>query len=294
MARTAMTRFNLFLRILYFTSLSVYAYFLLQGLPFYLIPRPERIHHDAYRLWRSAGDIGHAFGIIGGLMMTIMLLYSVRKRFHLFHGLGPVNYWLKIHIYFGIIGPLLVILHTTFKVQGLVAVCFWSMLAVALSGVLGRYLYLQIPRTLLGNELNLKQAQNLEDEFRAKLDTDYGLRPSSVTEIYNVIDPGLSMRAGSLSALFRILLQDLLRPFKLRRLEKLVTKEASIVKEQRRDVIKLVKRQALLHRRILLWNHTHSLFHYWHVIHQPFAYIMYLTLLVHVGVSVWLGYTWIF
>ncbi len=294
MARTAIVRFNRFLKVLYLISLSVYMYFLLQGFPFYATPHSERMHHEAYRLWRPAGNISHGFGIIGGLMMTIMLLYSVRKRFHLFDRLGHVNYWLKTHIYFGIMGPLLVILHSTFKVQGLVAVCFWSMIAVALSGVLGRYLYLQIPRTLLGDELNLQQAQDLDKDFQGKLKTFYSLHPSSVSEIDRIVDPGLSGRTGSLAVLFRILLQDLQRPFRLKKLEHLVTQDASMVKEQRKDIIKHVKQQALLHRRILLWNHTHSLFHYWHVIHQPFAYIMYLTLLVHISVSVWLGYTWIF
>src|SRR3972149_5148655 len=69
---------------------------------------------------------------------------------------GPLGRWLDVHIFFGLVGPALVILHSAFKVQGLVALSFWSMIAVAASGVLGRYLYLQIPRNLQGDALDLK------------------------------------------------------------------------------------------------------------------------------------------
>jgi hypothetical protein len=51
-----------------------------------------------------------------------------------------------MHIFFGLVGPALVILHSAFKVQGLVALSFWSMIAVA-ARVFSAATYLQIPRT---------------------------------------------------------------------------------------------------------------------------------------------------
>ena len=36
------------------------------------------------------------------------------------------------------------------------------------------------------------------------------------------------------------------------------------------------------------------MFHYWHVIHKPFAYVMLVVVIIHVGVSIAFGYTWIF
>jgi hypothetical protein len=41
-------------------------------------------------------------------------------------------------------------------------------------------------------------------------------------------------------------------------------------------------------------ENIHKLFYYWHVFHKPFAIIMYLIMIVHIAISVWLGYTWIF
>ena len=50
--------------------------------------------------------------------------------------------------------------------------------------------------------------------------------------------------------------------------------------------------KALLHRRILLWDRLHELFHYWHVFHKPFAVVMYLFMIVHIAVAVMTGYGW--
>ena len=72
-------------------------------------------------------------GIAGAGMMTLMLLYSLRKRVRWFHRLGSLSRWLDVHIFLGIVGPCLVVLHSAFKVGGLVALSFWSMVAVVVS-----------------------------------------------------------------------------------------------------------------------------------------------------------------
>ncbi len=106
-------------------------------------------------------------GVIGSAMMLVMLLYSARKRLDSWQKWGSIASWLDIHIFFGIFGPLFVILHSTFKVNGLVAISFYSMIAVALSGILGRYLYLQIPRNIRGHELSIQdlEAFNARSDF---------------------------------------------------------------------------------------------------------------------------------
>ena len=67
-----------------------------------------------------------------------------------------------------------------------------------------------------------------------------------------------------------------------------------IPEDKIKEVVKLAKDKAVLRRRIAFWQAIHNLFHYWHVFHKPFALVMYIIMLVHAGVSVWLGYTWIF
>ena len=67
--------------------------------------------------------------------------------------------WLEVHIFCGIVGPVLVTFHTSFKFNGIVSVAYWSMVAVVLSGFVGRYLYVRIPRSLRGIELTQRGAR---------------------------------------------------------------------------------------------------------------------------------------
>ena len=136
-----------------------------RGASFYATPLGERAHHEGYWHWKAGGSIGLLLGMVGAGMMVVLLLYSVRKRVKALRRAGPIARWLDIHIYLGVVGPLLIILHTAFKVGGLVALSFWSMIAVALSGVVGRFLYLHIPRTRAGEELSLRELQHADAAF---------------------------------------------------------------------------------------------------------------------------------
>jgi len=67
-----------------------------------------------------------------------------------------------------------------------------------------------------------------------------------------------------------------------------------IPEEKQRQLASIVWKRLQIEQELILWNKIHLLFHYWHVFHKPFAIIMYLIMLIHVAIAVWLGYTWIF
>lgn len=146
-----MRSYRLFLFALYGISLAVVLRLALEGMPYYMTTLEERPRHELYWSLKPGGSLGRLYGMVGSGMMILMLLYSVRKRVRFLRSWGPLPVWLDLHIYLGVMGPLLIVLHSTFKVQGLVAISFWSMVAVALSGVLGRYLYMRILRSEAGD-----------------------------------------------------------------------------------------------------------------------------------------------
>jgi len=289
------TPFQILMFVLYLVSFAVIIYYLLNGLSYYLTPYSERFHQQAfYKNLRPAGFRGHGFGVIGSAMMILMLLYSVRKRTKLFRNLLPLPYWLRSHIYLGIMGPLLVILHTSFKVNGLVAVSFWSMIAVALSGVLGRYLYLQIPRNISGTEIDLNELENLNRELSTELRENFAVSELALERIEKLLSSEIQNNYSMIRVLFSMLFADLFRPLRFLRLKYQLKRRYKIPTQTLNDMMALARRKALLNRRILLWSSVHELFHYWHIIHKPFAFIMYIIMSVHVLVAVLLGYTWIF
>jgi hypothetical protein len=285
---------KIFFAILYIVGFIIIINLLYTGASFYLTPFKDRPHSEDYRALRPAGIEGHGYGIIGSALMILMMTYSLRKRIRIFRRWGILSRWLDIHIYFGIMGPLLVVLHTAFKVQGLVAVSFWSMVAVAVSGIFGRYLYLQIPRNIQGDELDIKDLEASNSEYTEQLKKEYNLSNEIIEKLEKREALKISDDTGTIKVLITVLANDALRPFRFRRYHDEYTDIKHIPKAERKKIIKITHRKSLLTRRVLLFNHMQRIFHYWHVVHKPFAIIMYCIMVVHIVVAVWTGYKWVF
>ncbi len=101
-----------------------------------------------------ASDLfGHALGIFGFIMMIMTeLLYSLRKRSRSARW-GRMSAWLQFHIFTGLVGPFMVLLHTSWKFNGLAGVTTLFTVVIVLSGFIGRYIYTRIPRTADGLEV---------------------------------------------------------------------------------------------------------------------------------------------
>ena len=102
---------------------------------------------------RSGSLVGHAMGVVGMvLMLATETLYSLRKRARRVH-VGRLRDWLSVHIFMGISGPYLVLLHTAWSFNGLAGVAMLLTVLVVISGFVGRYIYTLIPRSADGSEL---------------------------------------------------------------------------------------------------------------------------------------------
>ena len=53
--------------------------------------------------------VGYALGIIGGVLMLLLLLYPLRKHWRAIRNWGPIRYWFRIHMVFGVLGPTLIL-----------------------------------------------------------------------------------------------------------------------------------------------------------------------------------------
>ena len=287
-----MSRFILLL--LYLTALVVLLYYAWDGMDYYQTALLDRPHHLEHQNVKPGGIRGHGLGILGTGMMILLLTYSLRKRGRVFGQLGTITRWLDFHIFLGIMGPLFVILHTAFKLNGIVAISFWSMIAVALSGVLGRYLYLQIPRNIQGNELHIQDLEQANKEFTHDILSEYSVTELDISVAENKIAGTISQRKSGLGILVSMLFSDVFRFFRIMIIKRYLRKKGGLSRIQTKKLIETMKKKAILNRRIILWEKVHQLFHYWHVIHKPFAIVMYLIMIIHVALTVIFGYRWIF
>lgn len=233
------------------------------GYSYYRLPVEERYFHDMYQMLKPSGFWGHGFGVIGTSFILIGLFsYMARKRLKIFSRWGLLKHWLEFHIFMCVMGPVLVLYHTSFKFGGVVAICFWSMFLVVLSGVIGRFLYLRIPRTIEGRELSLQEVKELSNDLDAELKNKYELSESLI-----------------------------LLSFKNR---KRILQDKGLSKDEYKKVRTIIRSELFLTRRIKNLEKMQNLFKYWHVVHLPFALIMLITLVVHVAVVIVFGYKWIF
>ena len=283
---------KLFWAFLYVVSLALIVALLVNGYDYYTTPYAARPRHTDYATLRPAGTLGVIFGIAGAAMMSLMLLYSVRKRARFASRWGTLRQWLNLHIYLGIMGPLFIVLHTSFKIQGLVAVSFWSMVGVALSGFFGRYLYHQIPRGIQGTQLSMEELETQNEEIAQRLQTEFGLPAETVARI-DQMSVGTLSEDMSLYRLFLAMIRSDLETtltFRIRQAE--LARTLGLPEEHLHDLMELTRERLKLKRRILLLAQVRSVFHYWHVIHKPFAVVMYVIMVVHITVALWTGYAW--
>jgi len=257
------------------------------GGDYYLTPLAERPRHEDFRAFRPAGRVGHGLGILGSVMIVTLLVYSLRKRLRFMRRWGDLSIWLRYHIFLGVAGPVLITLHTTFKVDGLVAVSYWSMVAVALSGVFGRYLYQQIPRNMLGETLSSDQIETRNEEILVELAANHGVTDQGVGALEKLALKPLENRPAPVALLILPWINFTLA----RQLQSWMVGYSAKTGSRTRD---LARNWVLQARRLHLFHLIRDLFHYWHVFHKPFAFIMILIMIVHVAVAVALGYTWEF
>jgi len=289
------TQFKYFVRTLYAIGFTFVAIVALLALPYYLADVSQRPHSNMHVYFKPGGSWGHGLGIVGSAMVLMLFLYSARKRNKFGLRFGRINRWLDIHIFFGVMGPLLITLHTAMKFHGLVSISYFSMVAVVISGIFGRYVYMKIPRDNRGIALSLDDIQERYRNVGDTLGTDYQLSAGTQAHILSVM-PAVSTAAMSTFAmLMRTVVNDIKLPFQKMRLRHyLKRREAAVSPEVVNEIVALAKERYVLERRLVSLGFMRRILHLWHVFHKPFAYIMIIIMFVHIAVTVSFGYRWVF
>lgn len=282
------SRLRPFHLLLFISWILIAGYFLASGWSYYSLPLQDRPFNESYDTYKPGGSVGLDLGILGTLCMVIgVLTYSVRKRVHRFNRAGKLRDWLSFHIFLCTLGPFLVLLHTSFKVNGLVAISFVSMVVVVISGITGRYLYVHVPRTLNGQRRNLKALHQERIQLLDKMLNDAGISqealntlfpPDNIPEIKGV---GPAIKAS------------LLYQFDKRRGKKWILEQArnhNIPQDIEKTFVRMMRTQFRIESQIAMLTPFQKLFSRWIAIHVPLTIIMGIIVLLHIGVAFAFGY----
>jgi hypothetical protein len=264
------------------------------GFDYYTTSLEERFFNPSHDLLKPSGALGHGFGIIGTLMMIVgVSTYMIRKRYRKFFNFGYLKHWLEFHIFLCSVGPVLVLYHTSFKFGGIVSVSFWSMVLVVLSGVVGRFIYLQIPRTIEGQEISINDLNSIKEKLAIKVRSVMSEDSSTLLE-FERISSADRYKAFRLLTAVGFFIRDYFDIRKVMRLLKMRIKLLGIGKTEKDELIKAAKSEIIIARRIALLRTSQKLFHWWHIFHLPFAIAMFVIMIIHVAVTIIFGYKWIF
>jgi hypothetical protein len=238
--------------------------------------------------------LGYWLGIVGGSMMLLLLLYPSGKRSSLLRRLGMVKHWFRIHMIFGLVGPLLVLYHCNFSVDAInSAVALYSMVAVTISGLIGRYFYTRVHRGLYGKRANIEE---LREEISDAVDNSRGLAailPRFINELHAVsakltgdeftrsIGIGHSLSWNFKYYFVRVRLYLLINQ-ELR--AQAANSEALQINSRnlRKTANSYAAKQVGLMRQVAQLSFYERVFSLWHVFHMPLFLLLVASALVHV------------
>lgn len=225
--------------------------------------------------YTPASDAGYWMGVAGGSLMGALLLYPLRKRMRWTGVFGPLRHWFRFHMVAGIGGPLLVLYHSTFHVGSFnAAIALGSMLLVAASGIVGRFLYRRIHHGLYGRQATLKELQDALAEKLDALDKDLTTLPAIRNEIGRYLEESAGTGAAERGVLGRILTLGIRRRQTLRRIGRMIPEQ--------RDTRRVIGETLAAAQQAFQFNAFVKLFALWHVIHIPFLGMLVLTAIAHV------------
>ncbi|MBT8296690.1 MAG: hypothetical protein KJO52_00020 [Maribacter sp.] len=259
-------------------TIAVTLYLFYIGFTYYNTSLEERFYHPRHNWFKPSGIYGQGLGIIGTLMILFgVTIYIARKRYNFLAKHIRLKYLLEFHIFLCTLGPILVLFHTAFKFGGIVSVAFWSMVAVVLSGVAGRFIYNQIPKTIEGRQMTINELKEMKTDLAVVLHQKFKLESNTLEIISDLMsDENTTDNRKKLGYLKRVL------------------NRKDLPKSDRKSIVKMVKSEISLTRKIARLQTMQRLFKYWHVAHMPFALIMLVIVVIHIGVTLAFGYKWIF
>ena len=239
--------------------------------------------------------LGYWLGITGGSMMILLLLYSARKRVRWLRWMGGIPQWFQFHMVLGVAGPVLVLFHANFRLGATNSnVALVSMLLVAGSGVVGRYIYTRIHAHLDGRQDSLQDLQAAAARIRAQtseLEFLQGVFDAIESEERRLANPA---SGNVMPGTVRVLTGGWRAAWARRRLHRLIHQTVATARAQAPEPVAwqtqrivavacgYADRRLDASRRIAEYRLYARLFSLWHVLHLPLFFLLLLAGVAHV------------
>lgn len=284
----------------YLLAIALILGLLIYGWDYYILDAALRPFSPKHGILRPSSAIGIRLGFLGFGMFLAIFLYPLRKRWAWLGRQGSSRHWLDIHVLLGLSAPFVIALHSSFKFHGFAGIAFWIMVAVSLSGIIGRYLYAQIPRSLNTAELTLKELQETRERLARQMSEQRLLRTADLQALTNLPTAERVEHMFIVNALVYMMILDAVRVLKIARLRRHALSFGETIftlgglfktgHVELERAIGAAREEAAMAKRVLFLARSKQVFHLWHVVHKPFSYSFALLALIHIGVVFMMGF----
>jgi len=233
---------------------------------------------------RASQFFGHSLGILGFILMLMTeTLYTIRKRSHGARW-GRMADWLDFHIFTGIVGPFMVLLHSSWKFNGLAGLVTLLTVTIVASGFIGRYIYTAVPRTVDGVEV---EARLLEEQIAAadqELKGWLSAPDQSLRNLAHNFSTAPLGSAGQFSLIVGRGLLDLNYQFTWWIRRRQLTSQQ---RQQARALENLLSRRRTLEVQLASLTIARRLLALWHAVHIPIGMALFAAAIVHIIAAIY-------
>jgi len=247
------------------------------------------LQHEQLYLSAETG-LGYYLGIIGGVCMLVLLLYPLRKKIRALSAFGPIKYWFRIHMALGIIGPTLILYHANFSLGSVNSnVALFCMLIVAISGLIGRFIYTRIHYGLYGEKMTLVELKQDLENTRQRIDERLLSLPQIQQELENLTALVAKRRHFAIQLLLtpimtiniyfrRKKIKHILKQDMKNNRSRISNDHIDIFKESLKTIYSYIETS----RRLGQLMTYERLFALWHILHLPLFFMLVITGIIHV------------
>lgn len=238
--------------------------------------------------------LGYWFGIAGSVLVLVLLLYPLRKRFKSWRSWGRLPAWLKFHMFLGVSGPTLILFHANFKFGATNSnVALVTMMVVMLSGIVGRYIYGKTHHRYSGEVRSLQEMRLAAQQARGDLQYDF-MKVHRVQDLLNGLERRvLNPDHGLLSATWLHLDYSLSMGGYRKKLLKLAFADIDQtarhqgfnrkqVQAQKKAAASYLTRYLRTLQNTAQFKFHERMFALWHVLHVPLLFVLIAAAVIHI------------
>jgi hypothetical protein len=192
--------------------------------------------------------------------------------------------WLQFHIFTGLVGPYMVLLHTSWKFNGLAGIVFLLTVIIVLSGIFGRYIYTSIPRTADGIEIQSTDLEHKIFGIEAEIRYWEQSNPQAQQAISSIVKEAATNQKSIPLQYWGRTVADWYSQYRWWRYQK---QWNSQLKSQTRSLEKLLRQQRILKRQIVTLSLARKMLSLWHTIHIPIGLALFTSAFIHIFAAIY-------